>query len=88
MINLYFTDDEMKKFLTKEGYTIKCVKAWKSYNVYHNQVEDHEFDVVIAFKGELNEFNNSNGSYRADSLDKYKVERVFSDTIKSKLLSL
>ena len=88
MINLYFTDDEIKNFLIKDGFTIKKVKAWSSYNTYHNQVENNEYDVDVAFKGEISEFNNSNGSYRSDSIDKYKIKNVFTSVLKSKLLTL
>ena len=88
MINLYFTDDEMKTFLTKEGYTIKSVKTWSSYNTYHNQVEENNFDVLVAFKDEITEFNDSDGTYRSSSIDKYKVKNVFTDVLKSKLLGL
>jgi hypothetical protein len=88
MINLYFTDDEMKTFLTKKGFTIKTVKAWKSYNTYHNQVEDNEFDIEVAFTDGIHEFNSPNGSYRFDSIDKYKIKNVFTDVLKSNLLGL
>ena len=88
MINLYFTEYEMKNFLIKEGYKIKNVKVWQSYNTYHNQVEDREFDVEIAFVDDLNEFNNSNGSYRYSSVEKYKLKNVFTNVLKSKLLTL
>jgi hypothetical protein len=88
MINLYFTDDEIKNFLIKEGFTIKTVKAWSTYNTYHNQVENNDFSVDVAFKDEIPEFNNSNGSYRSDSIDKYKIKNVFTSVLKLKLLTL
>lgn len=88
MINFYFTDDEMKNFLTKEGFTIKQVKAWSSYNTYHNQVEDNNFNVTIALKDEIAEFNDSDGAYRSSSIDKYKLQNVFTNVLKSKLLGL
>ena len=88
MINLYFTDDEMKNFLKKEGFTIKSIKTWSSYNTYHNQVENNSFQIEVAFKNEITEFNNSVREYRLDSVDKYKVKNVFTDVLKSKLLGL
>jgi hypothetical protein len=88
MINLYFTDDEMKNFLIKEGFTIKTIKTWSSYNTYHNQVENNTSQMDVAFKGEFDEFNNSEQEYRLSSVDKYKVKYVFTNVIKNKLLSL
>lgn len=88
MINLYFTDEEMKSFLTKEGYTISKIKTWSSFNTYHNQVENQNREIEVAFLGNLNEFNNSDKEYRYDSVDKYSLKNVFSGVIKTKLLSL
>ena len=88
MINLYFTDDEMKNFLIKEGYTISKIKTWSSYNTYHNQVENNTLEIEVAHIGEINEFNNSEKEYRYDSVDKFKVKNVFQTVLKSKLLGL
>lgn len=87
-MNFYFTEQEMSDFLIKQGYTIKKIKTWKSYNTYHNQVENSYLNIDVAVKGELNEFNDSEGAYRYDSVDKYKVDNVFAKEIKLKLLSL
>lgn len=87
-MNFYFTEKEMSDFLIKQGYTIKTIKTWKSYNTYHNQVENSYSNIDVAIKGELNEFNDSEGAYRYDSVDKYKVDNVFTKEIKLKLLSL
>lgn len=87
-MNFYFTEQEMSDFLIKQGYTIKTIKTWKSYNTYHNQVENSYLNIDVAVKGELNEFNDSEGAYRYDSVDKYKVDNVFTKEIKLKLLSL
>jgi hypothetical protein len=87
-MNFYFTEKEMSDFLIKQGYTIKTIKTWKSHNTYHNQVEDTYSDIDVAFKGDFMEFNDSNGSYRYDSVDKYKVISVFAQEMKMKLLSL
>ena len=88
MINLYFTEKEMSDFLIKQGYTIQSIKTWKSYNTYHNQVENSYSNIDVAINGELGEFNDSEGAYRYDSVDKYKVDNVFAKEIKSKLLEL
>lgn len=87
-MELYFTEEEMKDFLRKQGYDIKTIKTWRSYNTYHNQVENNSLDLSIALKGDLNEFNNSDGEYRYDSVTKYSVTTVFTKEIKNKLLSL
>ena len=87
-MNFYFTEQEMSDFLIKQGYTIKTIKTWKSYNTYHNQVENSYLNIDVAVKGELNEFNDNEGAYRYDSVDKYKVGNVFTKEIKLKLLSL
>ncbi len=78
----------MIEYLAKNGYTIKKIKTWKSYNTYHNQVENSYSDVEIALQGDLDEFNSPDGSYRDDSVTKYKIESVFKNCIKSKLLNL
>lgn len=88
MINLYFTDDEMINFLIKEGYTISKIKTWSSHNTYHNQVENNNSEMIVASKGEISEFNNSDGEYRRDSVDKYALKNVFTNVLKSKLLNL
>jgi len=88
MINLYFTDEEMKNFLIKEGYTISKIKTWSSYNTYHNQVENNSLEMQVAYLGEINEFNNSEKEYRKDSVEKYQVKNVFQTVLKTKLLGL
>ena len=88
MINLYFTDEEMKTFLIKEGYTISKIKTWSSYNTYHNQVENNNSVMEVAYIGEISEFNNSEKEYRYDSVDKHKVKNVFQTVLKTKLLGL
>ena len=87
-MNFYFTEQEMSDFLIKQGYTIKTIKTWKSYNTYHNQVENSYSNIDVAIRGELSEFNDSESAYRYDSVDKYKVDNVFAKEIKSKLLEL
>jgi hypothetical protein len=88
MINLYFTEKEMSDFLIKQGYTIQSIKTWKSYNTYHNQVENSYLTIDVAVKGDLDEYNDIEGAYRHDSVDKYKINSVFAKEIKSKLLEL
>jgi hypothetical protein len=87
-MDLYFTKEEMCNFLVKEGYTVETVKTWKSYNSYHNQVENTYHNVEVAFKGTFDVFNGVDGSYRDDSVANYKVENVFKKALKEKLLSL
>ena len=87
MLKLYFTKEEMKSFLEKEGYTVKTVKGIKSYNTYHNQVEDSCFDCDVAFKDEI-KFTDPNEKYMHLHLEKYLIEGVFHREIKNKLLSL
>jgi hypothetical protein len=87
MMNLYFTKDEMKSFLIKEGYTIKTIKAVKSYNTYHNRVEDNCFTEDVALKDEL-KFTDPNESHMYMHIEKYRLERIFLNVIKNKLLQL
>ena len=87
-MELHFTKEEMIDFLKKEGFTIKSVKTWSSYNTYHNQVENNNSEMVVAYIGEINEFNNSEKEYRKDSVEKYQVKNVFQTVLKSKLLGL
>ena len=87
-MELHFTKEEMIDFLKKEGFTIKSIKTWSSYNTYHNQVENNSLEIEVAFKNEITEFNNSVGEYRLDSVDKYQVKNVFKTVLKSKLLGL
>ncbi len=78
----------MKSFLEKEGFTVKKITTWSSYNTYHNQVENNEIKIDVAFKGENILFNDETKSFRSDSVDKFKITNVFTDALKSKLLSL
>jgi heat shock protein HspQ len=87
-MELHFTKEEMIDFLKKEGFTIKSIKTWSSYNTYHNQVENNNSEMVVAYIGEINEFNNSEKEYRKDSVEKYQVKNVFQTVLKSKLLGL
>jgi len=87
-MDLYFTKEEMCDFLTKEGYTIETIKTWRSYNTYHNQVENTTYKVEVAYKGTFDVFNSVDGSYRDDSVTNYKVENVFKKVLKEKLLKL
>lgn len=86
MLQLYFTQEEMVSFLEKQGYTIKKVNTWKSYNTYHNQVEDSKYSVDVATK-DPNQFDGEK-EYHHINLDKFSVKFIFSQEIKSKLLSL
>lgn len=88
MIKLYFTDDEMKSFLLKLGYTIKKIKTWTSYNTYHNQVEDSYSQVEVAFKDDTTKFDNDDEVFKKDTIYKFELNQVFHEEIKNKLLSL
>lgn len=88
MINLYFTDDEMKSFLQKEGFVIKSIKTWSSYNTYHNQVENSYLDLTVAYKNGLDYFKNEEEVFKKDTVDKYQLKQVFTNVLKCKLLGL
>jgi|LakMenEpi03Aug12_release.lakeMendotaPanAssembly.Ray.scaffolds.fasta_scaffold374365_2 hypothetical protein len=87
MLKIYFTNDEMKLFLEKQGYTIKSVSTWRSYNTYHNQVEENSYTTDIAIK-DSTKFSDSNETYNSLHIDKYSLEFVFIEEMKRKLLSL
>ncbi len=78
----------MIKFLQKRGYNIKTVKTWSSYNTYHNRVENSYKDEILAYEGDLSEFNNEDGAYRDLSVEKYKLKYVFTSVLKLSLLNL
>jgi len=88
MIKLYFTNDEMRDFLIKEGFQTKKIKTWSSYNTYHNQVEDNYQEIEVAFESDVDKFNNSEDIFKKDTVDKFELSQVFSNVIKYKLLSL
>lgn len=88
MIQFYFTDDEMRNYLLKEGFQIKKIKTWKSYNTYHNQVDNHDMVVEVAFESDVDKFNDDSISHKSDTVDKYRLKEVFTKVIKTKLLSL
>jgi hypothetical protein len=87
-MELYFTKEEMIDFLKKDGYTIETIKTWRSYNTYHNQVENTNFNVEVAYKGTFDVFNSVDGSYRDDSVSSFKIESVFKEVLRKKLLNL
>jgi hypothetical protein len=87
-LEIYFTKEEMCEFLKKEGYTIETIKTWKSYNTYHNNVGETLHNVEIAYVGKFDVFNRVDGAYRDLSVENYKVEKVFKDVLKKKLLNL
>jgi len=88
MIKLYFTDDEMRNFLLREGFQTKKIKTWSSYNTYHNQVENNYREIEVAFESYVDKFNNSEDIFRKDTVDKYELSQVFSNVMKYKLLAL
>lgn len=87
-LEIYFTKEEMYGFLKKEGYTIETIKTWKSHNTYHNQVAETIHDVEVAYIGNFDVFNRVDGVYRDQSVDNYKIEKVFKNVMKIKLLNL
>ena len=87
-MDLYFTKEEMSDFLKKEGYTVEAIKTWKSHNTYHNQVSESIHNVEVAYIGKFDVFNRVDGVYRDQSVDNYKLERVFKEVMKTKLLNL
>jgi hypothetical protein len=87
-MELYFTKEEMIDFLKRDGYTIETIKTWKSQNSYHNQVHDTYHNVEVAYKGTFDVFNNVDGMYRDDSVSSFKIESVFREALRKKLLSL
>jgi len=88
MINLYFTDDEMRDYLLKEGFQIKKIKTWKTYNTYHNQVESQDVELYVAFESDVDKFSDDSFSHKSDTVSKYLLKQVFTNVIKTKLLSL
>ena len=87
-MELYFTKEEMIDFLKRDGYTIETIKTWKSQNSYHNQVHDTYHNVEVAYKGTFDVFNNVDGMYRDDSVSSFKIESVFREVLRKKLLNL
>lgn len=87
-MELYFTKEEMIDFLKRDGYTIETIKTWKSHNTYHNQVHDTYHNVEVVYKGTFNAFNGPDGMYRDDSVSSFKVESVFKEVLRKKLLNL
>jgi hypothetical protein len=85
---IYFTKEEMCDFLKKEGYTIETIKTWKSYSTYHNQVGETLHNVEVAYFEKFDVFNRVDGAYRDLSVEQFKVEKVFKDVLKKKLLNL
>jgi len=87
-MELYFTKEEMIDFLKRDGYTIETIKTWKSQNTYHNQVHETYHNVEVAYKGTFNVFNGPDGTYRDDSVSSFKIESVFKQVLRKKLLNL
>jgi len=87
MLKLYFTKEEMTSFLIKQGYTVKTIKVVRSYNTYHNQVEDSCHNQEVAFKDEI-KFTDPNEKHMYMKVEKYFIESIFHNEIKDKLLSL
>lgn len=88
MINLHFTNSEIKNFLSKEGFKISKIKVWNSYNTYHNRVDNNNFQIEVAYKNDENMFDDNEVEFRYDLVDKFKLENVFQNVIKEKLLNL
>lgn len=87
-MDLYFSEEEMKAFLEKNGYSFDFIKTWKSHNTYHNQVENSYSDVVIAYKKFYEIPNEIDGTYNDMYTENYKLRNVFLKELKEKLLNL
>lgn len=84
MLNIYFTDDEMQKFLTKKGYHIEEIDTYRSENVYHNRVEYYDTKSIIAYKTRPKLKDNEQRRVESD----YGIEKVFSEELKKAILEL
>lgn len=76
MMNLYFTQEEMKDFLLKQGYTI----GEYEYDDSLNQWEKNIVKVTYAYKGET--------PSEWEIINIHNIKYVFVKEIKEKLLNL
>lgn len=44
-----FDSSEKKKILEQMGFIVKTVKSWDSRSCYHNDIEEFDVDVTIAY---------------------------------------
>ena len=87
---LYFTEEEMWKFLENYGYMVSIIQTWYKKPVYHNEFETIEETINIVHKyDKLEKINllKDNNSPKWDYTD-YELDRVFKRELKNKLLSL
>lgn len=85
-LEVYFSDDEMRTFLSMKGYNFTDVDCWDSHNAYHNDVEYTDHKVQIAHKDDALATVLTDKNKR--EVEKYSFEEVFLKEMKSSLLKL
>lgn len=87
-LEINFTQHEISQFLIKEGYTIETIKTYRSYNTHHNNICETIHNVEVAYIGGFDVSHRLDGVYGDQLVENYKIEKVFKETIKNKILNL
>jgi len=85
-LSLYFSDSEMRTFLSMKGYNFAEINCWEMHSCYHNDVEYTDHKVEIAYKGEslVKELTDK----RKGDVEDYSVKNLFYKEMKNCLLKL
>lgn len=86
MMTIRFTEEEMREYLLKKGYSVEFVKSWKSHNVGYNDIEYTDEQVLIAYLQMPSEQVLEWNSYELKQ--EYGIEKIFEKVFKSALLQL
>lgn len=82
MIQLYFSEDEMKQFLEKHGFAVRLDIEKMAQNIYHNDVEYFDCEVWVVYKDQ--------SSYKKPHRDSFGrtdwLEAVFTEELQKSML--
>lgn len=85
---LYFTDTEIRNYLSQLGYQIVEHNWVATLSTYHNQTEDVDRVTTLAIPGDI-PIDNFIKSQSGDlSYSPYAISKVFERELKARLLKL
>jgi hypothetical protein len=89
MLDLVFTDSEMRTFLKKRGYSEVTIQTWDNISKYHNQVETVKNSIEGMKKSdEVLPLDEDGEMAYSEAEFKYSLRAVFNKELKKALLQL
>lgn len=84
-LKLYFTKEEIEKYLRDKGFTIETIPSWNSINEYQGKISYENVEIKIAYIDRPDQEFLERSS--RDIKMKFGIEEIFSNEIKQQLLN-